>query len=320
MASLFGRSGGRDKAADVSTDRLEPPSSSSSGTVADLSRPSSGSGSLASSLPPIPGPAVPLISEDAFELLYAELLPVITRSTLRHTRATQLTLTERIASVSLDNGESTANVLPVPTHAEILASPPDEAELEAISARVEQIGYSVGLRLVERLCLQSTIAATSTGAQGGKQPHSATTPATVPRFTEALDAVKFVCKEIWLHLYRKKMDSLKTNHRGIFILQDARFKWFARMAGDEGAAASTRSSMAHMWLPCGIVRGVLTNLGFPCVVVPESPGLPQLTMHVKMVGTRQPPQQPSQLSQQQQQQGSTSTDGAGSSGPMSPQM
>lgn len=34
-----------------------------------------------------------------------------------------------------------------------------------------------------------------------------------PRFTEHLDVIKFLCKDLWVILFRKQIDNLKTNHR-----------------------------------------------------------------------------------------------------------
>jgi hypothetical protein len=34
-----------------------------------------------------------------------------------------------------------------------------------------------------------------------------------PRFTETLDVIKFLCKDLWTLLFRKQIDNLKTNHR-----------------------------------------------------------------------------------------------------------
>lgn len=33
------------------------------------------------------------------------------------------------------------------------------------------------------------------------------------RFSDNLDVVKFVCKEVWMFLFKKQVDNLKTNHR-----------------------------------------------------------------------------------------------------------
>lgn len=34
-----------------------------------------------------------------------------------------------------------------------------------------------------------------------------------PRFTDTLDMIKFLCKDIWTLVFRKQIDNLKTNHR-----------------------------------------------------------------------------------------------------------
>ena len=34
-----------------------------------------------------------------------------------------------------------------------------------------------------------------------------------PRFTDTLDVIKFVCKDLWILVFRKQIDNLKTNHR-----------------------------------------------------------------------------------------------------------
>ena len=34
-----------------------------------------------------------------------------------------------------------------------------------------------------------------------------------PRFTDTLDVIKFLCKDMWTLVFRKQIDNLKTNHR-----------------------------------------------------------------------------------------------------------
>jgi trafficking protein particle complex subunit 6 len=34
-----------------------------------------------------------------------------------------------------------------------------------------------------------------------------------PLFGDALDAIKFVCKELWVSCWDKQVDNLRTNHR-----------------------------------------------------------------------------------------------------------
>ena len=33
-----------------------------------------------------------------------------------------------------------------------------------------------------------------------------------PRFTDTLDVIKFLCRDLWTLVFRKQIDNLKTNH------------------------------------------------------------------------------------------------------------
>ncbi|KAF5349446.1 hypothetical protein D9758_014615 [Tetrapyrgos nigripes] len=71
----------------------------------------------------------------------------------------------------------------------------DEEE-EAIRTRLEAIGLHVGTNFAERLCRDRSL------------------------FTETLDVIKFVCKDLWAACWDRQVDNLRTNHRGIYVLQD----------------------------------------------------------------------------------------------------
>lgn len=55
--------------------------------------------------------------------------------------------------------------------------------------RLERLGFRVGQGLSERFSRDR------------------------PRFTDPLDAIKFVCKDLWTVVFKKQIDNLKTNHR-----------------------------------------------------------------------------------------------------------
>lgn len=42
----------------------------------------------------------------------------------------------------------------------------------------------------------------------------------VPFISDHLEIIKFVCRQFWVRLFGKQMDTLKTNHRGVYVLQD----------------------------------------------------------------------------------------------------
>jgi len=139
-----------------------------------------------------------------------------------------------------------------------------------------------------------------------------------PRFTEHLEAIKFICKDFWSELFKKQIDNLKTNHRvshnknnpplvvstypnhmhcfcwhtifqGTFVLQDNRFRWLMRIPVDasldnmdspshryqsSGDKSMTQALSLHLYFPCGIIRGALSNLGIPCAVSADISNLP----------------------------------------------
>ncbi len=52
--------------------------------------------------------------------------------------------------------------------------------------------------------------------------------------------IKFLCKDLWLAAFRKQIDNLKTNHRGIFVLTDNRFPPLSKMSIDRRAGSKAR--------------------------------------------------------------------------------
>ncbi|KAI0367457.1 transport protein particle component [Pilatotrama ljubarskyi] len=133
-----------------------------------------------------------------------------------------------------------------------------DGEEEEVRARLEAIGMHVGANMAERLCHDRGL------------------------FTDTLDAIKFICKDLWNACWEKQVDNLRTNHRGVYVLQDNSFKPLTRLSGWEGRAESLRKSKVYVAMPAGIIRGALARLGFQAVVVPEVTNLPQCTFQVKL--------------------------------------
>jgi hypothetical protein len=83
-----------------------------------------------------------------------------------------------------------------------------------------------------------------------------------PRMTEDLDIIKFVCRELWTFLFKKQVDNLKTNHKGTFVLVDNHFRWLHRYGASSGLGSSGQEVWERqVWLPCGILEGVLHAFG-----------------------------------------------------------
>ena len=80
-----------------------------------------------------------------------------------------------------------------------------------------------------------------------------------------LEAVKFLCKEFWTEVFRKQIDKLQTNHRGVFVLKDQELKWLRRLPPDEENARV--GAIRILAFPCGLIRGALACLGLSGAVV-----------------------------------------------------
>jgi len=83
--------------------------------------------------------------------------------------------------------------------------------------------------------------------------------------TAQLEAVKFLCKEFWTEVFRKQIDKLQTNHRGVFVLKDQELKWLKRLPADEESARV--GAIRILAFPCGLIRGALACLGLSGAVV-----------------------------------------------------
>ncbi|KAI1144083.1 transport protein particle component [Hypoxylon sp. FL0543] len=138
----------------------------------------------------------------------------------------------------------------------------EDEERDAVFFRLEGLGYRVGLGLVERFSRDR------------------------PRFNDTLDAIKFVCKDLWMLVFKKQVDNLKTNHRGVYVLTDNSFRPLSRMSADPGGQAVVRAQ-PFLWFPCGIVRGALAAMGIAATVQAESSELPGAVFQIKTVPIKQ---------------------------------
>ncbi|KAH8111484.1 transport protein particle component [Phellopilus nigrolimitatus] len=133
-----------------------------------------------------------------------------------------------------------------------------EGDEEGLRTRLEAIGVNVGGNIAERLCRDR------------------------PRFGDTLDAVKFICKEVWSTCWDKQVDNLRTNHRGVYVLSDNQFKPIARISSFEGTADALWRAKIYVAMSAGIIKGALARMGYQATVVPEIQHLPQCTFQVKL--------------------------------------
>ncbi|KAG8250464.1 Trafficking protein particle complex subunit 6B, partial [Homalodisca vitripennis] len=51
-----------------------------------------------------------------------------------------------------------------------------------------------------------------------------------PRFKDELETLKFICTDFWSSVYKKQIDNLRTNHQGVYVLQDNAFRFLSRIS------------------------------------------------------------------------------------------
>ncbi|CAN6618384.1 hypothetical protein TRVA0_007S01706 [Trichomonascus vanleenenianus] len=140
--------------------------------------------------------------------------------------------------------------------AESVAAQLGTAESDDVYFRVEGYGYRAGRGLAEVFTRDRA------------------------RLGDPLDVMKFICKELWVVLYRKQIDNLKTNHRGTYVLIDNNFKYCQRMATESQSTTLARAT-PYLWFPMGLIRGVLAGLGIEATVSFDTNQLPGVSFNVQ---------------------------------------
>uniref|UniRef100_A0A8D1UYY0 Trafficking protein particle complex 6A n=1 Tax=Sus scrofa TaxID=9823 RepID=A0A8D1UYY0_PIG len=106
-------------------------------------------------------------------------------------------------------------------------------------------------------------------------------PPRLPRetlaFREELDVLKFLCKDLWVAVFQKQIDSLRTNHQGTYVLQDNSFPLLVRMASGLQYLEEAPKFLAFT---CGLLRGTLSTLGIKSLVTASVAALPACKFQV----------------------------------------
>ena len=91
--------------------------------------------------------------------------------------------------------------------------------------------------------------------------------------------MKFICKDFWTSVFRKQIDNLRTNHQGVYVLQDKNFKFLSKVsAGRQYLDEST----LFVVFSCGLVRGSLANLNLNSIVTAEIVSPPAVKFQVQV--------------------------------------
>ncbi|CAL8252947.1 unnamed protein product [Arctogadus glacialis] len=122
--------------------------------------------------------------------------------------------------------------------------------------KLEAMGFRVGQGLIERFTKET------------------------PRFKDELDVMKFICKDLWTCLFKKQIDNLRTNHQGIYVLQDNSFRLLSQLSAGKQYLEHAPKYLAFT---CGLVRGGLSDLGLKSVVTAEVAGMPACKFQVMIL-------------------------------------
>ncbi|XP_042569396.1 trafficking protein particle complex subunit 6b-like isoform X2 [Cyprinus carpio] len=126
-------------------------------------------------------------------------------------------------------------------------------------SKLESMGFRVGQGLIERhfsLCRFTK---------------------DTPRFKDELDVMKFICKDFWTSVFKKQIDNLRTNHQGIYVLQDNKFRLLTHLSAGKQYLEHAPKFLAFT---CGLVRGALSNLGVKSIVTAEVSVMPACKFQV----------------------------------------
>lgn len=131
----------------------------------------------------------------------------------------------------------------------------DENKYNNILKRIRDIGIKIGTRLVNLLIFTNNINLNF-------------------KEMDLLLIMKFICRDVWKHVFGKQIDNLKTNHRGTFYLTDLDYPLLQSFCIETNTIPSQLNEEfiinkelklvePFLELPVGIIKGVLLSLGYP---------------------------------------------------------
>ncbi|XP_026092733.1 trafficking protein particle complex subunit 6B-like isoform X1 [Carassius auratus] len=135
-----------------------------------------------------------------------------------------------------------------------------ESENGRCVSKLESMGFRVGQGLIESRHISDCRFTKDT-----------------PRFKDELDFMKFICKDFWTSVFKKQIDNLRTNHQGIYVLQDNKFRLLSQLSSGKQYLEHAPKFLAFT---CGLVRGALSNLGVKSIVTAEVSVMPACKFQV----------------------------------------
>jgi len=105
----------------------------------------------------------------------------------------------------------------------------------------------------------------------------------MPRFKDELDTIKFLCTDFWSSVFKKQVDNLRTNHQGIYVLQDNSFRFLRQLSN---TSQYLEQAPQYVVFTCGLLRGSLANLGITAIVTAEIQLMPSCKFHIAIAAQR----------------------------------
>ncbi|KAM9925316.1 hypothetical protein OXX80_010946 [Metschnikowia pulcherrima] len=198
------------------------------------------------------------VNNVCFNLLLQEIVPASVRVTQKLAETENGEFTRDSDAQTRINTQLSDIVDDTPGKVAIFDS--ESLNSEDVQLRVEGYGYDLGLRLTEALMYKA---------------------ATKSKIVDVLEIMKFICRDVWRCLYGKQMDNLRTNHRGTFVLIDNKYKVTAGFSSENGKADVVAKARTYTYLPCGIIRGILSSFGIDAYVSADNSQFPAVSFNIQ---------------------------------------
>lgn len=113
--------------------------------------------------------------------------------------------------------------------------------------------------------------------------------------------MKAICKDFWSAVFKKQVDNLRTNHQGVYVLQDNKFRFLASISNSRQYLELAPKvnyiflslfiiiinlfffvEFQYLVFTCGLLRGALASLGLTCIVTAEVTTMPACKFQVHL--------------------------------------
>jgi hypothetical protein len=127
---------------------------------------------------------------------------------------------------------------------------------------INEIGFNVGYKTSQTLLLNPT-----------SSTMTISNLSNTALIDNPLEAMKFICRDVWKNLFGKQMDNLRTNHIGTFVLVDNKPICYSNCCYITALEIDETISRASPYIEfnAGLIHGVLASLGISVITVTASP-------------------------------------------------